>query len=263
MIYILISLVSLACLLGIYWKKHLELEQSGSWAKQMFQKLHIKRQAANKQEASQVEMLLLTPEQQKTLKETLMSAEAFFENGDLDEAEKLYVQVLSLDDNHPEANMRLGLIYIKKQLAKKAEAIFRKILAVSPYDALATSNLALALYLQRNYEEAKEIYLKAITLDPGRAPRYISLAHVYRELNDYDAAVQAIHKAFTLEPQQNEYRLLLAETYADMNNLSAARTIAQNILKHDSEDTALRRNARTLLKRIDNKIDQEDEGPKN
>jgi FimV-like protein len=58
--------------------------------------------------------------------------------------------------------------------------------------------------------------------------------------------------------QQNEYRLLLAETYADMNNPSAARTIVRNILKHDSEDTTLRRNARTLLKRIDNKADKEE-----
>lgn len=258
MTYVLLSLGSLAAIIGIYWRKRLELEQKGSWAKQMLQKLHIKRQAANSQQETQVEMLLLTPEQQKTLKDTFMSAEAFFENGDLDEAEKLYIQVLSLDEAHFDANMRLGLIYLKKQLAKKAEAIFRKILATHPYDPLVTSNLALALYFQRNYEEAKEVYLRAIELDPTRAPRYISLAHVYRELEDYNSAVQAIHKAFTLEPQQNEYRLLLAETYADMGNLTSAQTIVQNILKHESDDSAIRHNARILLRRIENKIAEQE-----
>ena len=253
MTYALLSFGSLLGLTVIYWRKHLQLVQSGSWAKQMFQKLHIKRQAAKPQQITQVEMLLLTPEQQKTLKSTFVSAEAFFENGDLDEAEKLYIQVLSLDEAHFDANMRLGLIYIKKQLPKKAEAIFRKILATAPDDPLATSNLGMALYLQGNFEEAKDIYLRAIELDPGRGARYISLAHVYRELGDFTAAVQAIHKAFTVEPQQNEYRLLLAETYSDMGNHTAARTIVQNILKHESEDDTIRQNARILLRRIDNK----------
>ncbi len=253
MIPLLISLISLACLIGIFWRKHLELEQSGSWAKQMFQKLHLKRQAAKPKRATQVEMLLLTPEQQKSLRDSFMSAEAFFENGDLDEAERLYIQVLSLDEAHAEANMRLGIIYLKKQLPKKAEAIFRKILAHAPYDPLVTSNLAMSLYLQRNYEEAKDVYLQAIELDSTRAARYISLAHVYRELKDYAAAIQAIHRAFTLEPQQNTYRLLLAETYLDTGNEPAAKTIVQNILKHESEDSGVRKNARVLLRRIENK----------
>lgn len=253
MTFALLSFGSLLGLIAIYWRKHLQLAQNGSWAKQMFQKLHVKRQAAKPQQNTQVEMLLLTPEQQKTLKSTFMSAEAFFENGDLDEAEKLYIQVLSLDEAHLDANMRLGLIYIKKQLPKKAEAIFRKTLALSPDDPLATSNLGLALYLQRNYEEAKDVYLRAIELDPARGARYISLAHVYRELGDFTSAVQAIHKAFTVEPQQNEYRLLLAETYSDMGNHTGARTIVQNILKHESEDDTIKQNARILLRRIDNK----------
>lgn len=255
MTYTLLGFGSLIGLITIYWRKYLQLQQRGSWARQMFQKLHIKRQAATQaeQQATQVEMLLLTADQQKTLKATFMSAEAFFENGDLDEAERLYIQVLSLDETHPEANMRLGLIYLKKQLAKKAEAIFRKILATTPTDSLTMSNLGYALFLQRHYEEAKDIYLQAIELDPGRAGRYISLAHVYRELHDYHAAVQTIHKAFTLEPQQNEHRLLLAETYNDIGDATAAKTIVQNILKHESENNGIRHSARILLRRIEKK----------
>ncbi len=245
-----LSFGSLLGLFVIYWKKHLELEQKGSWAKEMLQKLHIKRHT--KSETTQAEMLLLTPEQQKTLKDTYMSAEAFFESGDLDEAEKLYIQVLSLDDAHIDANMRLGLIYLKKQLSKKAEAIFRKVLSLMPYDPLTLSNLAYSLYLQRNYPEAKDAYLQAIELDPHRAQRYINLAQVYRELGDYESAVQTIHKAFSLEPQHNGYRLILAELYNDMGNTVSARMIVQNILKHESEDDALRKNARILLKRLDN-----------
>ncbi len=252
MVYMLLSFGSLAGIFTIYWRKHLELEQKGSWAKQMIQKLHIKRHT--KSETTQAEMLLLTLDQQKTLKDTYMSAEAFFENGDLDEAEKLYIQVLSLDDAHLDTNMRLGLIYLKKQLSKKAEAIFRKVLVFTPHDPLALSNLAYSLYLQRSYEEAKDVYLQAIELDRGRAQRYINLAQVYRELEDYESAVQTIHKAFTLEPQHNGYRLILAELYNDMGNTASARTIVQNILKHESEDDALRKNARILLKRLDNKV---------
>lgn len=254
MIYFFLGFISAVGLVLVYWKKHLELQQKGSWAKEMLQRLHVKRIAEKQEEKEQqVEMLLLTPEQQKTLKDTFMSAEAYFENGDLDEAERLYVQVLSLDDEHLETNMRLGLIYLKKQLAKKAEAIFRKVLAISPKDPLALSNLGMALYMQHNFEDAKEVYREAIALDPNRAARYISLAHVYRELGDFPSAVEAIQKAFRLDPQHNDYRLLLAETYCDMEDLVPARTIVQNILKHEGAKSPLRKTARVLLKRIDNK----------
>ncbi len=253
MTFFLISFGSALGLVGIYWRKHLHMEQKGSWAKQMLQRLHLKRQAG-KPAASQVEMLLLTADQQQEMKNLFMSAEAFFENGDLDEAEKLYIQVLSLDEAHLDANMRLGLIYLKKQLSKKAEAMFRKILGIAPADTLALSNLAYALYLQRNYLEAKEIYLQALELDPTRAARYINLAQVYRELKEYEAAIQAVHKAFNLDPQHNGYRLLLAEIYSDIGRHQDARMIVQNILKHESEDTSLRRTARVLLKKIDNAV---------
>lgn len=254
MIYFLLGFGSAIGLVLIYWKKHLELQQKGSWAKEMLQRLHVKRVAEKQEEKEQqVEMLLLTPEQQKALKDTFMSAEAYFENGDLDEAERLYIQVLSLDDEHIETNMRLGLIYLKKQLAKKAEAIFRKILALNGKDPLALSNLGMALYMQRNFDDAKCVYQEAISLDPNRAARHISLAHVYRELEDFPSAVAAIQRAFHLDPQHNEYRLLLAETYCDMDQLVPARTIVQNILKHEGAKSALRKTARVLLKRIDNK----------
>lgn len=248
--YFLLGFVSVLGIGCIYWRKYLQLQQKGFWASAMLQKLHIKRAAAPKQ----VEMLLLTPEQQKTLKDAFISAEAFFESGDLDEAERLYIQVLSLDDTHLETNMRLGLIYLKKQLAKKAEAIFRKVLTLSAKHPLALSNLGFALYLQKNFEEAKFVYQQAIAADSNRAGRYISLAHVYRELGEYEEAIKSIQKALSLEPQYNEYRLLLAETYCDMNQLSPARTIAQNILKHEPPKGVLRRSARVLLKRIDNRL---------
>lgn len=258
MTYFLLGFGSAIGLVFIYWRKTLELEQKGSWAKDMLQKLHMKRVVAKQevQAIQQAEIPLLTAEQLKTLKDAFMSAEAFFENGDLDEAERLYIQVLSLDDSHLETNMRLGLIYLKKQLAKKAEAIFRKVLSLAPRDPLALSNLAMALYMQRNFEEAMTVYKEAIAVDPSRAARYVSLAHVYRELGQYDAAIGAIQKALHLDPQQNEYRLLLAETYCDMDQLAPARTIVQNILKHENDKSPVRKTARVLLKRIDNKTEE-------
>jgi FimV-like protein len=66
-----------------------------------------------------------------------------------------------------------------------------------------------------------------------------------------------VQKALSLEPQDNEYRLLLAETYCDLDDLTPARTIVQNILKHEPPKSGLRRMARVLLKRIDNKTDQQ------
>lgn len=253
--YFLLALGSFIGIVLVFLRRERIMQQKDSWAKYMLRRLHVKRKAPA--ETEQVQMVLLTPDQEKQLRDTLTSADAYFESGDLDEAERLYIQVLVLHDANHEANVRLGLIYLKKQLPKKSEAIFRKVLALGgPKDPLVLSNLAFALFLQRNFEEAKEVYKEAIALDPNRSQRYISLAHVYRELEDYPSAVKMIQKAFSLDPQQNEYRLLLAETYFDMGRADDAEKIVQNILKHEDRGSALRRSARVLLKRVENKREQ-------
>lgn len=249
--YFFLSGISLAGLGVVYWHRFAVMQRR-TWTQRLLDKLHIKRSEAPV-ETEQTTMVLLTPEQQEMLKESLMSADAYFECGDLDEAERLYIKVLSLDEHNEEANSRLGLIYLKKGLPKKAEAIFRALMARTGENEVLLSNLAFALFLQHNLDEACRYYEAAIALDGSRSSRHANLAQVYRELGRYDDAIRSLQKTLSLDPQHNEYRLLLAETYCDAGMLDLAQTIARNILKHEDGKSPLRRAARVLIKRLENK----------
>ena len=184
------------------------------------------------------------------MKEIFRKGESFFLAGDSDEAEKLFIRVLSIDEHHEEAHVRLGLIYLKKDLPTKAEAVYRKLLGLDSMNPTYHSNLALGLYMQRRMEEARDAYLKAIELDPGKANRYINLAQVYRDLGSYDLALEAVEMALQIS-QNNQYHLIFSEILCDMGRMDEAREIIQKALQEESQESELRPVARLLLKKIE------------
>ncbi len=185
------------------------------------------------------------------IRDNFRSAEAFYAAGDTDQAERLYVQILSLDENHVDANTRLGIIYLKKNLPLKAEALYRKLLSLAPENAAHYSNLALSLYYQRRLEEAREMYLKAIELDGKRPQRFINLAQVYRDLKEHEKALEAAITACSLGQNNNEYKFALAEIYRDLGKLPEAREIVQIILREEPSESPIRPAARILLKLLE------------
>ncbi len=130
----------------------------------------------------------------KQLNQNFNQADYHFSRGNLREAEKGFIKVISLKQDHPEANNKLGIIYMRLQQPKKAEAIFRFLIECYPERPVYQSNLGRALYSQQRLAEAAEAYEEAIRLDDKRTERYLSLGQVYREMKEYRKAVKAFSK---------------------------------------------------------------------
>lgn len=135
----------------------------------------------------------------KSIHEAYNKADLFFDKGEIDEAQKCFIQVLSLHPDHEEANNKLGLIYIQKKMPAKAEAIFRRLIDINPMNPEFFSNLGLALFDQDHMEEALEAYLKAISLSPRSVKLYCKLGEVYKNIGKVMAAVNAYSKALEID----------------------------------------------------------------
>lgn len=158
----------------------------------------------------------------KQLNQTYNNADYHYSRGEFAEAERGFIKVIALKEDHPEANNKLGIIYMKQNQHKKAEAIYRFLTEVYPQRPLYYSNLGRALYNQKNLPEAATAYERSVQLDKTRRERFLSLGQVYREMNDFKNAVKAFSKALELDLRNEELYFLIADLLEQLSAFDEA-----------------------------------------
>lgn len=186
-------------------------------------------------------------EQQKTdIKELFQKAFEFHKTGNLDEAENLYEQILSLNDNNAEVWNLLGMINLQKFRLSKAEEYIKKAIEILPepyfYESLAKVylemedskkaidlysellkispdkfdylfNLASAYKLNHDTENAISVYKKAIEINPTNTDAYYNLAHIYDDIGQPQESIKYYKKAIEINPNDIEMRYFTALSY--------------------------------------------------
>ena len=100
---------------------------------------------------------------------------AYYEQGNLDEAEKQYQKAIQTNPNYVEAHNNLGNIYFRKERFEEALAEYKKTVEIKPDYAQGYFNLG-STYLQQNKpEEAIESFQRALEINPKYARPTITL----------------------------------------------------------------------------------------
>lgn len=137
--------------------------------------------------------VLVTKEEFQTLEKqieaNLEGADNLVKNENLEEAEKKYIEILSLDAKNIAAYRGLGNLYIAQKQYQEAVAIFKHILKLNKADSQA----------------------------------YFELAEVFMRLEDYDSALNNISKALEIEPVNTKYLDLLLTISIIIKNKEMAR----------------------------------------
>ncbi len=130
-----------------------------------------------------------------------MSA-GFFNNGnyylyknELDRAEEYYRIALNNDPTYPDANMNLGITFLKKGLADSARLYFTRELDYYPANAAAYSNLASLSLLEKEYGMAEQFARNAINLKPYFDDPYLVLIRTKGILKDSSAIDDILNEA--------------------------------------------------------------------
>ena len=118
----------------------------------------------------------------------------------LDEAERLFRQVVETDPRHVEAQHRLGVIaHLRGRWTEAAERI-QTAIGIGGGSAGHHFNLALALHELDRYEEAAEACRAALRLKPGFVPALYMLGLALKDMGRLDEAITAYHAAGTRDP---------------------------------------------------------------
>lgn len=246
MFYWILFTISGAALLLIFWRRHLLTLKSISFTEELkkeeakhddqeeplppqeeneFTELQKKRQEelrAREEHSSRI----------RKAKRAFKQADVHFTKGDYGLAEKHLLQVLSFDNDHLDANLKLGLLYLRQENLPRAEFFFQKLIDLKE-NPVYYSNLALTLYQQNKLEDAAKLYERAIELDNKRAARFVSLAHVYNELGEMEKALTAYEQASRLEPRNLDYLWALTNYYEKFSQINEMVAVLKRILELD------------------------------
>ena len=170
---------------------------------------------------------------QKRLLTILELAVKKHNEGQISDAEKLYVQAIELDESHPTAYYNLGLIYQEKQDDESAELFFQKTIELSP--SYLESYIQLAqLYYKHNLHELELLqYEKALQIDSSREEIYQNLGRIYVENYEFDKALASFKKLLMFQTNNVDILNKVASCSQLLNDIPQAKLYYEKALALD------------------------------
>ena len=102
--------------------------------------------------------------------------------GLFDKAERVYLQLLTMQHDHPHANYDLGYVYREMKLYDKALVQYQQALKIDPLNTYALSDIAYIFKEKGEYKKALEMYDKVLEIDPSQKYALWDIAVVYEKL---------------------------------------------------------------------------------
>jgi protein O-GlcNAc transferase len=151
--------------------------------------------------------------------------------GKLDEAEKVYREVLAGDAENADALNLMGVLYRQQKKLAEAEELIQRAIARRGDVAGFYNNLGNVLADRKKLREAAEAYRQATRIAPGMAEAHNNLGNVLRELERYGPAEKRLRRALELKPGWGEAHNNLAIVLKHVHRLDEAETEAREAVR--------------------------------
>jgi tetratricopeptide (TPR) repeat protein len=120
--------------------------------------------------------------------------------GNLEEAGRMYREILSADPDNGDANNLLGALYCHEGQCDRAIVLIRKAVDAFPDRYAYHLNLGVAYENYARLEEAEECYRKALALSPRGTDALFNLANCYQKMNEIGKAIDLYREVAGLSP---------------------------------------------------------------
>ena len=124
----------------------------------------------------------------------------YHQKNNLNEAKKIYLQILKLNPNHVHAHNNLGAAYKQLGEIEKAKSCFEKVIQLNPNDVDGHNNLGLLLFELKEIKKAKSFFEKTIQLNPNYVEAHNNLGTIFNELKEFQKAKDCYERAIQLNP---------------------------------------------------------------
>jgi tetratricopeptide (TPR) repeat protein len=157
----------------------------------------------------------------------------------LDEAEQLLQQVLTLADIDPKeatlAEAGLGHIAQDQENYEQALQHYLRAVEISPDLPGMWFNIGLMQRQLGQLEEAEESHLRSIDEDPTETGAYIDLAGIYTDSSDLEAAEEVLEEGIEINPDAAELLAAMALVFINKGDLRHAKEYLDDAEDIDEE----------------------------
>lgn len=161
--------------------------------------------------------------------------------GKLEEAQKIYNQILSIDPYHAQAWHLSGVVALQCGEPALSRERVATAISLNPHDASMYYNQAIALERLQLNEEAVASYDKAIAIKPNDVKAYINRGAILKAVGKLDEAISSYNSAIAIKPDS-------AEAYSNRGNaLAEAQRWMESL---ESYDLAISLNPRAVQAHI-------------
>jgi predicted O-linked N-acetylglucosamine transferase (SPINDLY family) len=129
------------------------------------------------------------------LEQYLMKGVQCYEAGRLDEAEKIFTEVITQIPECADAHNLLGIVYAGRKKFTEALVNFKEAVRLNPNNAAYNSNLGNALQDNGELNESMPYYFRAIELQSDFTDAYYNLSNTLRKLQRYSESMVYLNKA--------------------------------------------------------------------
>ena len=181
---------------------------------------------------------------------TLQSGFALYKQGRLDDAERLYREILTSDADNVNALHLLATLLAQKMQFVESVELLRKAAGIAPDNPLIFNNYGNALSALKKHEEALLRYEKAIAIKPDYAEAYGNRANVLKELQRYEEALQNYEKALFIKPNYPAACYGLGNTYMELKRYEEALHCFESAIELDPHYVDAHCNRGNMLKEM-------------
>tara|TARA_B110000114_G_C15032318_1_gene373489 strand:+ start:67 stop:1260 length:1194 start_codon:yes stop_codon:yes gene_type:complete len=168
--------------------------------------------------------------------------------GKLDEAEKLYREILEILPQDSSIHNNLGNTLQGLGKLEEANKIYRKAIKLKPDYTIAHYNLANNLFALHKFEEAELSYKKAIQFKPDFIEALNNLGSTQRILKKFKGAIINYKKIIKINPMVSEWYNNLGAVLVDLNKYDEAEKNYRKAIELDSNNMEPRDALITLSK---------------
>lgn len=159
-----------------------------------------------------------------------------FFNGKPGEAEKVFLEVLTLDPGHLGAVNNLGLIYLEKGQLPKARDLFHRALSMDPGHIHAQYNLGLLQLREGDLAEAEKSMRKVLSLNPEYPKALLHLGDIAMRKDAYRDALEFYRKALSMGSEDSRLHLMMGKAHLALGDEARAVPELEKALEFDPAD---------------------------
>ena len=169
-----------------------------------------------------------------TITDLLKAGFEYYQQGNLDAAEKNFRRVILGDSSNIHGLNLLGMICVNTGRHEEAVRLITQALKINPADAQAQGNLGLAYQHMGNLKLAESCFRKSIEIGGKNRTIFISLGNILRESGRASEAVQVYESTLKVDGNYPECWTNLSQALVELGEFERAFQAVSRALQIDS-----------------------------